>query len=143
MRKKKRMAPKLRRSCVVRLSQRRSERRGHTHANERGKGRRGAFLESECVEFFRGVFREEEKREKETLTPIQITSAAAAGEPPPSEQEGGAAFQKCWNSWDGWLRLTGNELELAAVQSPRVGDSEHEPVHGMMVQVQEMEGVIK
>ena len=105
---------------------------------------RGAatFLESECIEFFRGVaverrdFEEERKRDINTYSNHSRYAAAA--------------FQKCWNSWDGWLHLIRNELAPAAreprgVQSLKalVGDSEHEPVHGMMVQVQGMDGRAK
>ena len=95
-------APKLRRSWVVRLAPfKEKKRRGHTH--ELGAA---TFLESECIEFFRGVaverrdFEEEGKRDINTYSNHSRYAAAA--------------FQKCWNSWDGWLHLIRNELALAA-----------------------------
>ena len=80
------------------------------------------------------------ERKRETLTPIQITSAL------PYELE---TFQKCWNVCDGWLRLIGNKLELAVSlerETLLAILSTSRSLHGMMVQVQvgrASEGVIK
>ena len=88
----------------------------------------------------------ERERERETLTPIQITSAAA-GEPPPSGRIGGRRGIPEMLELMGRLAAPHRERIGTGSDSvfrwARVADSEHEPVHGMMVQVQEMEGVIK
>ena len=130
MRKRKKSAEitAVLRSSFSWSQRRREETRPHAR---QGEGQRAVtFLESECIEFFRGVAVERRDFEEEGKRDINTYS---------NHIRRAAAFQKCWNSCDGWLRLIRNELELAArvVQSLKslVGDFEHEPVHGMMVQV--------